>query len=224
MLQWREDPGGWGFSVADKRSVRKSIKQLQRVKTWQLIILFFIVCLITATFLRLNNIGMFERRTAVINADKSGNIDTIQNRLYDLQRYSSEHMNAGSGVFYLEQQYHRDVQKIVEAAKKNDVNPNGNINVQADAICKTQYGQYSQAYVRCVRDELAKYPPSPDPQQNLTFPSTELYRHETFSPFWSPDFAGFSALVAVGILVVIVVRLISLAVLRLLLRRHYKAI
>lgn len=212
------------FSVADKRTVKKSIKQLQRVKTWQLVILFFIACLISATFLRLNNIGMFERRTAVIEADKVGSIDVTQSRLYDLQRYSSEHMNAGSGAFYLEQQYHRDVQKIVEAAKNDDVNPNGNINIQADAVCRAQYGQYSQAYVRCVRDELAKYPPSPNPQQNLTFPSTELYRHETFSPFWSPDFAGFSALIAVGIFILIVARLISLAILRLLLRHHYKAI
>lgn len=167
---------------------------------------------------------MYERRTAVIAADKAGNINDIQNRLYDLQRYSSEHMNAGSGAFYLEQQYRRDVQKIVEAARNSDVNPNGNINVIADATCKAQYGQYSQAYVRCVRDELAKYPPSPDPQKNVVFPSTELYRHETFSPFWSPDFAGFSVLIAVGILVVIVARLVSLAILRLLLRHHYKAI
>lgn len=210
--------------MADKRSVKKGIKQLQRVKTWQLVVLFFIVSLIAATFMRLNNIGMYERRTAVITADKAGNIDDIQSRLYDLQRFSSEHMNAGSGAFYLEQQYRRDVQKIVEAAQSSDVNPNGNINVIADATCKSEYSRYSQAYVRCVRDELAKYPPSPDPQQNLTFPNTELYRHETFSPFWSPDFAGFSALIAVTILVLIAARLVSLAVLRLLLRRHYMSI
>lgn len=167
---------------------------------------------------------MYERRTAVLSADKDGNIDTIQSRLYDLQRYSSEHMNAGSGAFYLEQQYRRDVQKIIEAARSGDVNPNGNINVQADATCKTRHSQYSQAYVRCVRDELAKYPPSPNPQQNLTFPNTELYRHETTSPLWSPDFAGFFTLAAVGVILVIVVRLLGLLVLRILLKRHYKAI
>lgn len=186
--------------------------------------LFFIISLIAATFLRLNNIGMYERRTAVIAADKAGNVDDIQSRLYDLQRYSSEHMNAGSGAFYLEQQYRRDVQKSVEEAKNSDVNPNGNVNVQADAACKTQYSQYSQAYVRCVRDELAKYPPSPNPQQNLVFPNTELYRHETTSPLWSADFAGSFVLLALGIVVIIVARLLGLMILRLLLRRHYKAI
>jgi hypothetical protein len=210
--------------VSDKRSVKKGIRQLQRIQTWQLVVLFLIVSLVGATFLRLNNIGMYERRTAVMDADKAGGIDTIQSRLYDLQRYSSEHMNAGSGAFYLEQQYRRDVQVIVEKAKASDVNPNGNINVQADATCKTRYGQYSQAYVRCVRDELAKFPPSPDPQQNLVFPNTELYRHETTSPLWSPDFAGFFILFAIGIVVVIIARVIGIAVLRILLRRHYKAI
>ncbi len=210
--------------MADTRSVKKGIKQLQRIKTWQLVVLFFILSLIAATFLRLNNIGMYERRTAVLAADKAGDINDIQSRLYDLQRFSSEHMNAGSGAFYLEQQYKRDVQKIVEAARNSDVNPNGNINVQADATCKTQYGQYSQAYVRCVRDELAKFPPSPDPQQNLTFPNTELYRHETSSPVWSPDFAGFIVLLCLAVIMIIVIRLIGLMTLRLLLRHHYQPI
>ena len=210
--------------MADKRNVKKSIKQLQRVKTWQLIVLLILLLLISATFLRLNNIGMSERRSAVLSADKAGVIDDIQNRLYDLQRYSSEHMNAGSGVFYLENQYRRDVQKIVEIANRNDSNPDNNINVKADAICKSQYDQYSQAYVYCVRDELAKYPPLPDSQQQLAFPNTELYRYETSSPLWSPDFAGLFVALVIFVIIVILIRLISLLILKMLLRRHYKSI
>jgi hypothetical protein len=209
--------------VADKRQVKKSIRQLQRVKTWQLLIILLLVGFVAATFLRLNNIGMIQRRDAVFRADKAGNTDDMANRLYDLQQYTANHMNADSGIFYLEQQYRRDVQKAVDAAK-NVGNPNGNINVKADAVCRPQYSAWSPAYVQCFADELAKYPPSPDPVQNVALPSTELYRQNFASPLWSADFAGWSVLICVAIIIVIGVRLISLGILRLLLKQHYRGI
>jgi len=209
--------------VADKRRVKKSIRQLRRVKTWQLLILLLLVGFIGATFLRLNNIGMVQRRDAVLAADKVGDGAAIESRLYDLQRYVAAHMNTETGPFYLEQQYRRDAQKAVDAAS-NDDNPNGNINVKAEAVCKPQYTVWSPAYVQCFTDELAKFPPSPDPAQNVNLPSTNLYRHEFTDPLWSPDFAGWSVVVGVVILLMIITRLVSLGVLRLLLKHHYRGI
>lgn len=209
--------------MADKRQVRKSIRQLQRVKTWQLLILLILVGFLAATFLRLNNIGMINRRDAVLAADKAGDTTVIQSRLYDLQRYVVEHPNANTGIFYLEQQYKRDAQKTVDAAS-NDNNPNGNINAKAEAVCQPQYAVWSPAYVQCFTDELAKYPPSPDPAQNVTLPSVSLYRYEFSSPLWSPDFAGWSLVTCVIIILMIIVRLVSLVVLRLLLKQHYRGI
>lgn len=178
---------------------------------------------LAATFLRLNNIGMMQRRDAVLAADKAGDTEAMQSRLYDLQRYASQHMNSDTGVFYLEQQYRRDAQKAADAAS-NTSNPNGNIQVKADSVCRPQYAAWSIAYVQCFADELAKYPPSPDPAQNVTLPSTSLYRYSFVSPLWSPDFAGFSVLVCIAIILVIVGRLLSLGILRLLLKRHYRGI
>lgn len=212
-----------GFLVADTRRVKQSIRQLQRIKTWQLLILLILMGFVAATFLRLNNIGMIQRRDAVLAADKTGDTSVIQSRLYDLQRYAAAHVNSDTGSFYLEQQYRRDAQRAVDAAK-NDDNPNGNINVKAEAVCKPQYTVWSPAYVQCFADELAKYPPSPDPAQNVTLPSTNLYRYNFASPLWSPDFAGWSVLACAVILLMIVARLISLGILRLLIRRHYKSI
>lgn len=209
--------------MADKRQVRKSIRQLQRVKTWQLLIVLVLLAFVAATFLRLNNIGMADRREAVLAADKTGDVDAIQSRLYDLQRYTAEHMNASTGPFYLEQQYRRDAQKAVDAAS-SDNNPNGNINAKAEAACRPLFTVWSPAYVQCFTDELAKYPPSPDPAQNVRLPSTELYRHNFLSPLWSPDFAGWSVLACVLILLMIAVRLVSLGILRWLLKRHYRGI
>jgi hypothetical protein len=211
------------FFVADKRRVKQNIKRLQHVKTWQLLLLLIVFGFIAATFLRLNNIAMVQRRDAVLAADKSGEESVIQSRLYDLQRYASSHMNSATGPFYLEQQYKRDAQAAVDAAK-NDDNPNGNINVKAEAVCKPQYTAWSPAYVQCFADELAKYPPSPDPTQNVTLPDTSLYRFDFADPLWSPDFAGFSVLICIVIILMILVRLISLGILRLLLKRNYRGI
>lgn len=164
---------------------------------------------------------MIERRTAVLNADEQGDKETLQARLFDLQRYAASHMNAASGVVYLEGQYKRDTKQAIANASANDKN---NINAKADAICKRQYGGYSQAYVQCFANELAKYPAGYYDSQKVQLPNPNLYRQEFASPLWSPDFAGFS-LLATGLLVLVIgLRLLGLLLLRWLLRRHYQSI
>lgn len=178
--------------------------------------------LITATFLRLNNIGMIERRTAVLNADKQGDLEIIRARLFDLQRYSAAHMNAASGTIYLQEQYSRDTQAIIEAARARG--SGNNINELADQACKAQFGGYSQAYVQCFASELAKYPSGANAPDKASLPSPSLYRHDFASPVWSPDFAGFGVLVCLLLALAIVARLLGLLVLRVMLRRHYSSV
>ena len=210
--------------MADKGRIKQSIKDLQRIKTWQLIVLLIIVGFISATFLRLNNIGMVERREAVMSADKQGDEQTIIQRLYDLQRHVSSHMNTdvGRGV-YLEASYNRDVQNW-QTTQYGDSNPNGNIFVKAQEVCAPRFRSYSAAYLQCTTSELEKYPAAANPATDTSKPRQEAYIHAFSSPLWSPDFAGWSVLVFVIILVLIVVRFVSLGVLAVLLRKHYKTI
>lgn len=209
--------------MADKRQVKKGIKQLQRVKTWQLLILLFLMAFVTATFLRLDNIGMDRIRKAVLAADKAGNDMTIQSRLYDLQRYVATHMNSDTGVFYLENEYKREAQRRVDTAKTY-TNPNGNIYAKAESVCRPQFTVWSEAYVQCFADQLAKYPPSADPSANVKLPDVGLYRYSYESPLWAPGFTGWSVVVCLAIALMIVARLVSLGVLQLLLKRHYRGI
>lgn len=209
--------------MTDKRRVKRNIKRLERIKTWQLVILLILVGFIAATFLRLNNIGMVERRTAVITADKNGNETAILNNLYALQRHSASHMNANTGPIYLEGSYKRQVEKLVEQAKQSST-VDRSIIERADAACRAQFPGYSQAYVQCNASEQAKYGSTAQAQQTVVFPNPELYRHDYISPFWSPDFAGWSLLVCLLITGVILVRLLVLAILRILLHRHYSEI
>jgi len=210
--------------VVDKRKVRRSIKDLQRVKTWQLIILLILALFVAATFLRLNNIGMNDRRAAVIVADQTGEEETTITRLYDLQQYVSSHMNTdlGRGV-YLESSYNRALQAW-QANQFGDRNPNGNIYQLAQEICAPQFTSFSAAYLQCTTNELAKFPAAADPTNGAGKPRQETYIYSFSSPLWSPDFAGWSVLICLVISMVIVARLVSLGILKLLLRKHYQSV
>lgn len=205
----------------DKRKVRRSIRQLQVIKTWQLIILLILMLFITATFLRLNNTGMVSRRNAIAAADKSGDVGQIADRLYDMQRYSAAHMNASSGVMYLQDQYNRDVQKQAENSSQTGSTKALEIRRAAEEVCKPQFNGWSPAYVQCYVNELDKHP-ADEVTAQIAPPSSSLYRYDFVSPLWSPDFAGFSALISVLITLMIAARMIGLIVLRVLLRSHYK--
>lgn len=216
--------------MANKRQVRKSIKQLQRIKTWQLVVLLLLTGLVAATFLRLNNIGMVERRSAVLAADKHGNVDEIQNRLYDLQRYVNDHMNTDTGRIPLDDQYSRDSKKAKTAAENNgDGSSNGNVYKKAANVCDpigiTQGWRWPDPrYISCVDKELSKYPAAAGPAKSIHLPDVNLYYHSFISPVWSPDFAGWSLVVCGLISLMILGRLIGLAILKVLLKRRYTSI
>lgn len=206
--------------MADTRHIKRNVRRLQRVKTWQLVALLFVMGFIAATFLRLNNVGMVQARDAVLNADKGSDPLVTQTRLYDLQRYASAHMNASMGTIYLEGQYHRDSQKAIDAAA-NDSNANGNVFQKVQDICVPKYahlGDYSQAYQQCVITELNNFSPANSPASEVKLPRADQYRFSFVSPLWSPDFAGFSVLICLLILLAIAARLIGLLVLKLILK------
>lgn len=210
--------------MADKQIVRRNLRFLERFPTWQLIIILILLIFVSATFLRLNNIGMAERRQAVIDADKAGDETVIHNRLLHLADYVSRHMNTDKNVVYLEGQYNRDKAELVKQTVGSQ-DSQAVINDKVDAICKPQFSGYSQGYVECFAREYAKYAPgSVSPVAEVEMPDTSKYRHTFAAPLWSPDFAGFSVLACLLLVVVIVFRLISLWVLKLILKIKYKSV
>ena len=216
--------------AVDKRKTKFRIKRLSQVKTWQLVILFIMAGFISATFLRLNNVGMIERREAVENADKTGDIVSLQQRLYDLQRYVATHMNADPGKIALDHTYKRVYDqklKEFEEAIKNRSNNDTISKVRAVCDAKAQQGGYGRfttqadpRYVSCINEEWEKYPAAKTSSLQFEAPSTEPYYHTFVSPLWSADFAGWSLLVAGVIAMIIVLRLVVLGILKFMLRRQ----
>ena len=211
--------------MPDKRKARLSLKRLQRIKTWQLLVLLLLMVFISATFLRLNNIEMTQRRAAVLSADKSGDKEAVKNRLIELQRYVSAHMNAYMGTIYLEEQYKRDSAAANAAAAQESVR--GDIYNKVQEICAPRYahlGSTSAPYRQCVLNEVNKYPQGAALVSELKLPKADNYRHSFVSPLWSPDFAGFSVLLCGLIVVVIIGRLVGLMVLRIILKSRYRGV
>lgn len=165
---------------------------------------------------------MIQRRDAVIAADKQGDDTVTKNRLIELQHYVASHMNTDQNDVYLASRYERDREALIEAAATDT--DSSVINAEVDAICKPQFSGYSQGYVECFAREYAKYAPGESPVSQVSPPDPEKYRFVFASPLWSPDFAGFSLLATVGIILVIIGRLITLGVLKLLLKRKYRHI
>jgi hypothetical protein len=203
--------------VTAERGIRRGISRLRHIKTWQLFVLLLLLGFVAATFLRLNNIGMVQRREAVLQADTTGDPNAIKNRLFELQRWVSSHMNADMGSIYLENQYKRDSQNVIDAASGVS-NPNGNIYKKAQEVCAPRFTHYTQAYLQCTVDYLAQYTPSDSPSQAVKLPKADAYRYSYVSPLWSPDYAGFTVLICLLIVLMIVGRAVGLIVLRLILR------
>lgn len=213
--------------MISKRSARRDIKRLEHVKTWQLFVLFALSLFVAATFLRLNNVGMVERRDAVYGADKNADEYVVADRLYDLQRYSATHMNADTGDVYLEETYKKAVEAAVTKAEQANAassKKSAEILRQAYTTCKNRYPGYSLAYTLCVGAEQDKIPANTVDVAVAEFPSPSLYRHAFISPLWSPDYAGWSVIVSLLLGVAIIVRIFIGLYLKWQIHRQYHSI
>lgn len=221
-----------------QHGLKKALKKIHGVKTWQLILILIPLLFITATFLRFDHIKMTELRSAVLQADAANDAVATDKNLEELRKFTFSHIVVnviddngtqkvifGTGPFYLENQYKRDAQAAIDQLATqyaNDDNPNGNIYNVATSVCqpiaiRNGWTWDTPEYIECVTSELAKYPEANNLSDTATanIPSTELYRHDFASPIWAPTWAGFTILICLVLLLVIVVRIIWWLILRL---------
>lgn len=212
----------------NKQTLHKVLTTITHVKTWQLVILLLIGGVLSVSFLRLNNLEMDKRRTAVMEADRLADKEATQARMVELQRYVSAHMNTSLGKgFYLEHEYNRDKADALNVAT-SDTNPNAAIYQQASIECRNRFqggvASFRNDYVACVAERVKALSPSSDPTSGLNLPKAESYHYNFASPLWSPDLAGFSVLFCVIITSVILLRAIAAVMIRLVLKHRFKTI
>lgn len=205
-----------------RERLRVRLKRLNAIKTWQLLVLLLLTSIVAATLLRLNNLGMMERRDAVIAADEKGDRAQIEAAVNELQRYVTRHMNTNlGGGFYLTKSYERAREAAMSQASDSS-NPNSAIYNQASIECQSAAERARHGgYVACVLAKVGTIEGQGDFASTLKLPPSELYKINFVSPFLSFDLAGLSVLLSVFIVVVIIVRLTGVVILKILLRSRY---
>lgn len=207
-------------------SFRRSFRAIGRLRTWQLLVLLLMMTIVSATFLRLNSLGMLERRSAVIEADVKGDKAVLRTSIVELQSYISKHMNTSLvGGLYLSKSYERDRDAALAAAEVS-TNPQSAVYQQASVECRERFrggvASFRNDYVQCVVEKLASLSPQTDPTKTLKLPKADAYKVNFASPLWTPDIAGFSVLVCALLVLAILVRLITKFILRIILRRYFQ--
>ncbi len=200
------------MSYFDKGKLHHRLSVLRRLKVWQLFVITVLVGFVTVTALRLNNLGMVERRDAVYAADNEGDKAKITAALTNLQRYVGSHMNTslGNGV-YLQKSYERARDAALSQAGDAS-NPNSAAYKQASIECQSRFvggvASFRNDYVQCVIERVATLSAGSDPFNSLQLPRADLYRYDFVSPLISLDLAGFFTLVILTLTLVILGRIL----------------
>ena len=217
----------WGTS-RNKARYRRWLRTLNQLKTWQLLILLLLGFIISATLLRLNNLGMVERRSAVLAADERGDAEALKISVVELQRYVSKHMNTDLGDgFFLSKSYERDRDAALASANQA-TNPNSSVYQQASVECRSRFQggreSFRNDYVQCVVERVSTLSPQLDSSSTLGLPRADAYKISFASPLLSFDLAGLFVVLCFVIIAVILTRLAAMVLLRLLLKRHYRSV
>lgn len=207
-------------------SARAWLRWLKKAKTWQLLIVLVLFAFITATFLRLNNIGMIELRKAVLVSDAQTDANYTRNKLIEVQHYVSMHMNTdmGKGIV-LEKTYQRDYGAAIAKAA-NAHNLSSDIYQQASIDCRAKFqggvASFRNDYVTCVQNKVSGL--SPAQQQRASLPNPATYRYNFASPLISLDFAGIFVILTIILTTFILLRWIALYTLRFIIKRRAKVL
>lgn len=200
----------------DKGKLHHWWRQLTRVKTWHLLLVFVVLATSSVFLLRNNNLQMVERRRAVLQTDQEGG--DVEKALQDLRNYMAAHMNTRMGEpIQLKHTYERIAQDRFAKAAESGGAANAAAYQQAQAECARSN---TVAYAQCVIDRTGNLAPGANPIVNVELPDVAMFSYIFYSPTWSPDLAGFVLLLATFTLLIIIVRVVAERIAFFVLRRH----
>lgn len=178
----------------DKRQLHHIWTRVRRVRIWHLLILCAVSVLVCGLALRSNYVHMVGLRNDVYKADKSGN--GLEPALQKLRGYVSSHMNtnlttANTSVYPpIQLQY--TYQRLVDTEQQRVNGVNAPLYQVAQTYCEQQDpSDFSgKNRVPCIESYVAQHG-----AKTQSIPDG-LYKLSFSSPRWSPDFAGWSVVIA----------------------------
>jgi hypothetical protein len=180
-------------------------RRIKRINVWLLVCLFVLSSLICILALRQNNLGMVAHRTAVYQADeKAGNVEAA---LQELRAYVASHMNTSlatnNSAVYPPVQLKYTYQRLKQTESERTKQASAVVYTDAQNHCERLYpGSFSGGpRVPCIEAYIAQHG-----VKERLIPDA-LYKFDFATPRWSPDLAGMSMLISIGLAIAIVVRL-----------------
>ena len=215
---------GWNDRARDKtkrRRVREWLKRLGRVKTWQLLLILLIFVLLTAIFLRLNNLNAVDLQTALKQADKTGDLAKIDTAAKNLQHYVAHHMNTSLPATPLQTLYDQAAQAAIDSAKPPEID--GSKYQQATDACMPQLRNYGyRAWANCVAQAVGVSNVT-SLDTKVSEPDPSAYYIQYAPVRWSFDAAGISLLICLILMFAIILRLVASVILRIIVKFKYRA-
>ncbi len=216
---------GWKNHFRDKSKLlrdRRWLKRLGRIKTWQLLLVLLIFVMLTAIFLRMNNLGMVERRAELIAADETGDIEKVTAAAKNLQNFVANHMNTFTGRVALQTLYDQAAQAALEANRPPEIDAGA--YQRASEECRPQLTSFGyRAWANCVAAQVGTSNITDLDQNNVPAPDPDAYYVEYAPARWSFDLAGISLLISLLLAFAIVLRLVLLVILKIVLKIKYRA-
>lgn len=210
LLYWCQE-----LELMNKRTLHHSLVTLRRLRLRDLVLAFVVLLVLSAFFLRQNNLHMIALRGQVQQADQQDK--AIQQSVTNLRDYIAAHMNTGMGEqgVYLQYSYQRAYDAAVAQAGAAG-GSSAVIYKNADQSCQSQFGKAAYgAYAQCVTDKVTASGAPP-----ISTPPSDLYRFNFVSPAWSPDVAGFVLLAAALTAILLLGRTVLMLAIYLLLRAN----
>lgn len=215
-----------GWRDFSKNSVRRdglrrrqqALKFLQGIKVWQLTLILLVFVMLAAIFLRLNNIGMIERRIDLIEADKTGEISQVQEAALNLQNYVTRRMNTATGRVALQTLYDQAMEAALAAAKPPEISDEL-YNIAQDECRPVLRAGRVESWMECIAERSGIESFNPDQVRAI---SPDAFYIEFVSPVVSFDAAGITVLICFLIGFIIASRIIVVVILHIILKIRYK--
>jgi len=224
MKGWRNRFAKTGASAEKVRWRARFWKFCRGIKTWQLLLILLIFTLLTAIFLRLNNLNMLDRANAlkaVVAAGQPVDMATIQQKSQELQNYVAHHMNTTTGRIALQNVYDQAFLAVVQANSPKSF-AGSDYNAATNSCMPAFRASGYRAWANCVSAAVGTSDADLEAIKTAA-PDPNAYYIEYAPARWSFDAAGVSLFICCILVIVIAARLISLIILRIILKIKYRA-
>ena len=187
------------------------VQNHRRFWVWSILVLLAaVLAILSAVFLRQNNLNMAQLRDELVTADETGDIEQVQLAAQRLQNYVAHHMHTMTGRIALQTLYEQAAEQAMEASKPPEISTD--IYMQATNDCKPQLAYGYRSWASCVATKVGLNSTTTLAVADEVAPDPDLYYVEYAPVRWSADLAGICLLLLTVDLIILGVGLLAVVI------------